>query len=340
MSRRIVLTERQKRFIKKLGLAPMTPATHIAKHLGLNRAYFDSTLLRAPFNSVAMRFDLVKRFESNPKTRHLLEHPKLWWIYRVKQLASTHSVAEIRKILLQEASEKNSARNKLKELARGKAKAKLASTKYSVPSEAALSKLVSFFGLRSKEDLFKIRSRATRKRKQNDLSEAVRNQLLGKAIVFLNGFRFKDSEGINGDDLVSGITERLMDEVVFFDPRGRTGRYLENSWMRFVRVAMPNFMRDFLRAKGQFSRNGRAKAPNIEEIKAVESRIARAARARPKDSLEAPNMRFAVPLNSQEKRVLGLIQEGFSIKRICVELGLSATRVGQIRISIRSKIVH
>ncbi|MDD5148844.1 MAG: hypothetical protein PHH08_05265 [Candidatus ainarchaeum sp.] len=318
MPKKKPLDERQIRIIAKIGLLPLTSVRKISKRTGISE---NALMLvdRSRPNGLATKLALIEKFEKNPKTAFLLEHPKLWPVARIRELANQHPVVQIHKILVEEAAKKNSV---------------LGRRAYTVPSGNMLWEIIRVLGLRSvsRSDLA-IKSGIRRRRKPNALSPEKRQELLTNAWIFLPKIRISPRGNFSSEELHSAVMERLAIEVKFFEPKGKNFREISTNWEKFVNSRLNWFVVDALRRQGPFTRLGNQRRP----ASVADEKFEPAQRRPVQKSLSGLGDSVVLNLTPQEKEFLDLARRGLGKKEIAEHLGVGMSRLSQILTSVRGK---
>ncbi|MBS3061229.1 MAG: response regulator transcription factor [Candidatus Diapherotrites archaeon] len=315
MPRKMLLSNRQLHAIQKIGLAPLTSVNDFAKRFGIPQGRLQTmTIGRKKSLSLEHKRTLTRRFRSQDK-RHLLEHPKLWALGRIENLAPTHTNKEITRILASEARQRNTQKPQ---------------QQYTAPTEDTIRNYVHRFELRTPDEHYQALSRAHRKRSPNLLSSQARRRLVEIGNIYLAERITRPPKGMDLDELLQELNKRLVDEAIYFDPK-RTNLPLETAWIHFIEKTRKNFVVDVLRRHGPVTRGGNQRRPRPAPNYSKSMRVLRKPAA-------LPEIRFREPLTTQERKVFDLLLDGFLQKEIAKKLGLGPSRISKIVRSLRENI--
>jgi len=330
------LTQRQQRYLSKIGLMPLTGMTKIAKRTRISKILLEG-IERPSTAKLETKLALINKLKKNPETRALAYSPKLWIITRLTELAKKHNVPEIHKILTREAKQKNA------ELAKKYPSKYPKRTRrvYKVNKKYGLLGIIQKLNLRTREDILKTQQKARekrRKRKKNKLSKNEKTLLLGKAQKYLNKILVENRNEVSANDLNSEIIERLMDEVNYFKPKPyKTKQQLARHWMDYIFARTFGryrfFLVDALRKIGPLTRGGNPRRlPQEKEKQVNKAQIA-------KTHLAFETLKFRVPLTKTERKVLNLLSEDLSRKQIAKILNVNPNSLSHHIKNIRQKVV-
>jgi transcriptional regulator with XRE-family HTH domain len=320
--------------LEKIGLMPLTGIPEIATRTGISHSLLE-TIPRSNTQHNATKLALIERFEKDPAKRHLLSHPKLWALARIRELAPSHNSHEIKKILETEANELNA------KYPSGKKKAP---ARWQVSSQTNIARIIQEECLRNPEDLSKILSRAHTRRTENQLTQRERDHLLTVAYQRLQNMSFMKSMPVSAEEMRDLLFDRLQKEVKLFNPGNHSMlKELEHNWMAFLFSRGPGprkkaaasrmdfFIIDILRQKGPFRRD---RTPRKLERRPRKKLGKKQGFPRP---VSLPSG-IANRLTAGEKQVLQLSVSGSTPKQIAYSRGTSIRAVLNAFSSIRRKV--
>lgn len=323
--KKIELTKRQKRLLELQHLWPLTGVEEASERTGIPMTIL-RTLERPSAKTIQTSWDLVQKFNKNPKTRRIIHaHPKLWRLQRIAELAPNYSPSEIGKILLEEAKEKN------------KRKASQGNPKFvfrSVVTNVIL-KIIRMFNLRTEEDRIKILSRIRRKRVKNQLTRPEKDALLIAAEKFImRSHQFKEGLSVPTSDLRQTVLEDLVLDVNYFNPGKHASlEELTEKWLGYLNKILRFRIIDALRKIGPVRRTGnlRHREFGVDDISIH--------RDRRKPALEfETDIKFNRPLTETEAEVLSLLKQNLTQKQIANRRGTRIPSVSRIIKNIRAKV--
>lgn len=303
------LTEHQKRAMGKLGLMPFTNEQEIIARFGTPHSFLRD-IQRTRSNSLTERLKRIERFTNDPATAKLVMHPKLWMVYRMRELAPTHTVTEIRDILLRER-ENNPHLSRVE-----------------IPASGGLSAAIQKLNFRTPEQGVALRTR--KRRALNELTPEQRAELVQVAEPFIANI-CKWARDTYGDELATIIRDYISDDVAYaqLDPSWPTEKR-RKKWLAYLREGRRYF---FLASLTRYKR--RTKGKKLLSLRPDDTEAMQPTK---EENPFLKEISFTTKLSKREREVLQLLKEGKNLKEVAKALQTGYSNVNAIRQSIRRKI--
>ncbi len=298
------LSARQEHALSKMGLMPLSNMRKINQRFGIPMSILES-LNRENGNNQFTRLAMVERFEKNPANHHLLEHPKLWALARIKRLAPMYTNNEIYQILKAEAEEKNHGTKAV----------------YRAPTEETVMRTIKRLSLRSEDEKIEIAKRIRAiKKPSNNFPLHVKKRMIEIAQEIISDKRAYQREHIRmpDEDTRQDVLILFSREANNFQFAGNDWNKLEVLWAHYVYNRIKLRTIDALRRTGPYQRNGQPRKQRLALSETLEKNGATTSFELP---LELPKPK--VPLTARERQVFEMHNKGMRRKQIASELGIT-----------------
>jgi hypothetical protein len=295
--------------------------------------------------SVSKRLLLLEALAKDPQRQWLVEHPKLHWLWRIRELAPSHSGVAIHQALVAEEGEYlkrffSSVSHKRKhELLKKWGKW------LKVPNKNHILKIIQTQSLRTPAQLAKIRNEIARTmpstRPKNNLSDAVRVRLFNSGVEILDEWFFRKipQSEISPDELRDELLDIIGNETVHVRiPNDiKTMDELEWFWRKWITHGLGRFypsraIKKIILKKRAEEKTLRRSSPTVLLVRLGGVQELGLPRDTPWE-----NVRYRTALTPSERKVVDFLKEGLNRRQIQVRMDISRQAVFTHIASLRKK---
>lgn len=299
------LTPRQERVLKKIGLMPLTPATKIAERFGIPIYKIHSRVTHQNWSDLRLRHALVKRFSANPELRGLLAHPKLWVYPLIEEWAGTHTASEIsRELSLRAKGQK-------------------------IPSTTMINHYIRLNGLRTPEQLRRVKTKHRPKRVENNLNSETRAKLSEWAYEFFTNRIIRRGKNYSAEEMREWMLDYALEDTRYIkiSPDFSPAR-MKSTWFAYLAKAARFY---------QLNAFNRIVKRRVRAYTASELIGDMAVKSKPKEE-SLRDVSFLTPLTRRQREYFELAIKNKSVAEIAQELEITLQAVNQLKQSVRKKI--